>query len=282
MSSAWVAGRVPDAPIDDILKAAIGIDTTGYGHQAVFWFPRRGGFQAVSDGIRSGIERSVRLDTPVTSVRRAGTRWRVNDEDFDLVVNTIPLPELERAMADIPDGLRAEIRALVPISLVNVLFGVATDTPPPDLSWIYLPFADQGPANRVTYFSNYSPENAPPGHASFMAEATYRGRLAVTEAWLDDLEGALARCGLFAPGSRVVRAFHQSKYAYIDQDLRFPQRIAAVRAWFDRSGLITFGRFGRYEYHNSDQCVARAFEVREFVRAAARSGNPPVVGFAPG
>jgi transcriptional regulator of nitric oxide reductase len=47
-----------------------------------------------------------------------------------------------------------------------------------------------------------------------------------------------------------------------------------VRKWFDESGYVTFGRFGRYEYHNSDQCVARAMEVHAHIRDIAASGSP--------
>jgi protoporphyrinogen oxidase len=38
ISSDWVAGRVPDAPVDDVLKAAIGMRTEGYTHQAIFYW----------------------------------------------------------------------------------------------------------------------------------------------------------------------------------------------------------------------------------------------------
>jgi protoporphyrinogen oxidase len=279
MASAWVADRVPDAPVDDILKAAIGIDTAGYTHQAVFWFPKRGGFQAISDGVRAPLGERLRLRTPVESVQRVGSIWRVNDESFDLVINTIPLPELEPRLASIPAAMRLEIQALRPISLVNILFGFEHPEPIEDLSWIYLPFREQGPANRITFYSNYSPHNAPPGHVSFMAECTFRGQFQVSEAWLDEVEKALVDAGVFRHGRRVVRTFHVSRYAYIDQDLEFARRIAAVRAWFDASGLITFGRFGRYEYHNSDMCVFRAFQARDIVRAAAASGDAPRVAF---
>ena len=49
-------------------------------------------------------------------------------------------------------------------------------------------------------------------------------------------------------------------------------RIARVRQWFDASGYITFGRFGRYEYHNSDQCIARAMQVHQHIQAISKSG----------
>jgi protoporphyrinogen oxidase len=274
MSSAWVAGRVPEAPVDDILKAACGFDTPGYTHQAVFWFPRRGGFQALPDGVAAPIRGCLRLRTPVESVRRTAEGWRVNDEDYDLVVNTIPLPELAKAFVDLPADVRADVEELQPISLVNMLVGFKTDQPLTDLSWIYLPFADQGPANRVTYFSNYSPENAPPDHASYMVEVTHRGDLEPTLDWQQDVVRALEGCKLLRRNDVVVTHAFRNRYAYIDQTLEFPARIARVRAWFDASGLITLGRFGRYEYHNSDQCIRRAFEAHAQIQVLAASGVP--------
>jgi len=274
MSSAWVAGRVPDAPLDDILKAAVGIDTQGYTHQAVFWFPLEGGFQALTDGILAHVRPRVRLDTPVEGLRRTAAGWRVNDEDFDLVINTIPLPELVPVLEGVPEGIRADVEAMRPISLYNVLYGLRLDEPLPDLSWIYLPFPAQGPANRVTYFSNYSPRNAPEGHGSIMAEVTYRGALDADQAYVDDLGRALGRAGIIDPDRVVVTAGFHSRYAYIDQDLEFPARIARVRRWFDEeSGLYTVGRFARYEYHNSDQCIERAFQVHGQVRRLAETGS---------
>ncbi|MCA8956925.1 MAG: FAD-dependent oxidoreductase, partial [Planctomycetes bacterium] len=274
MSSGWVAGRVPEAPMRDVLASAVGLASEGYTHQSVFWFPRRGGFEALVTGTVQGGGFELRVGTPVEHVRRTGEGFTVNGEDFDLVVNTVPLPLVEPALADLPEPVRADIRELRPISLVNVLIGVALDEPLPDLSWVYLPFPEQGPANRVTYFSNYAPDNAPEGHGSFMAEVTHRGDVSPTKEWVDDLVQNLGRAGLLRPEQVVLTHTAQSEFAYIDQNLAFADRIARVRDWFDTSGMITFGRFGRYEYHNSDQCIARAQEVHRHITEIARSGEP--------
>ncbi|GAB4146525.1 MAG: FAD-dependent oxidoreductase [Planctomycetota bacterium] len=274
MGSGWVAGRVPEAPIEDILRASIGQKTEGYVHQSVFWFPRRGGFETIVRGTVEGGGFRLVCDAKVERVEKRRDSFAVNGEAFDLVVNTAPLPRIEPAFADIPEEIRHDIRALRPISLINVMIGFRADEPPPPLSWIYLPFPEQGPVNRVTYFSNYSPENAPPGHASLLAEVTHRGDLKPTKEWLGDLLRSLGAAGILDPDRVVLAEWCDNEFAYIDQDLEFEARIGRVRDWFDRSGYVTFGRFGRYEYHNSDQCISRAFEVRDHVREIARTGRP--------
>ena len=71
-----------------------------------------------------------------------------------------------------------------------------------------------------------------------------------------------------------------NEFAYIDQDLEFAARVERVRKWFDNSGYLTFGRFGRYEYHNSDQCVKRAMQVHQHIRSMAESGDRPALELA--
>lgn len=273
MASDWVAGRVPEAPIEDILKSAIGLDTEGYAHQSVFWFPKHGGFETLVRGTVDGGGFDLQCGVTVSRVERRGSAFAVDGEQFDLVVNTVPLPQIEPVFADIPEEVRADIRALRPISLVNLMIGVKLDEPLPPLSWIYLPFADQGPTNRVTYFSNYSPHNAPAGHGSFLAEVTHRGELRPDAEWLRGVVGALDRAGILRQEQVVLTEWCNNEYAYIYQDLAFADRIARVRDWFDRSGYLTFGRFGRYEYHNSDQCIGRAMQVHEHIRTMATSGT---------
>lgn len=280
MASSWVAGRVPEAPIEDILKSAVGVDTEGYTHQSVFWFPKHGGFETMVRGTVEGGGFELRCGASPRRVARRKEGFEVDGEPFDLVVNTVPLPRIEPAIAEIPAEIRTDIRALRPISLVNIMIGVRLDEPLPPLSWIYLPFPEQGPTNRVTYFSNYSPHNAPAGHGSFLAEVTHRGELRTDGAWLRDVVAALDRAGILRRDQVVVAEACDNEYAYIDQDLEFAARIARVRAWFDQSGYVTFGRFGRYEYHNSDQCVGRAMQVHAHIREIARTGAPARPVFA--
>jgi protoporphyrinogen oxidase len=273
MASDWVAGRVPEAPVEDIVRSAIGIDTEGYGHQSVFWFPKHGGFEAMVRGTVDGGGFTLQCGTAVERVERRGDSYAVNGEAFDLVVNTVPLPQIEPAFVDIPGEIRADIRALRPISLINLMIGVRLDEPLPPLSWIYLPFAEQGPTNRVTYFSNYSPHNAPAGHGSFLAEVTHRGELHPDATWLRDVVKALERAGILRVDQVVLTEWCNNQFAYIDQNLQFGARIGRVRRWFDASGYLTFGRFGRYEYHNSDQCIGRAMQVYAHIQRLATTGQ---------
>ncbi|MCP3916106.1 MAG: NAD(P)-binding protein [bacterium] len=272
ITSDWVAGRVPDAPVDDVLRASIGITTEGYTHQAIFYYPKRGGFQPITDGIATTLMSRVRLGTPVVSVVKKGESWLVNDEEFDVVVNTISLSLVPDFVHGIPTDVAEAMRTLEYNSLVSFL--VALDRPEhPDLSWIYLPQRAQGPANRVTYMSNYSPGNAPEGKTSFLIEITAPGGQPYpgTELEAEVLEG-LEHAGLLQRSEILFTDRSEVRFAYVVFDHDYRRRRAAALGWMEEQGLTPLGRFGRFEYDNSDQCVIKARELAGKMLPALQRG----------
>jgi protoporphyrinogen oxidase len=257
----WVRGRVPDAPLDDVLKAAVGLKTVGYAHQAVFWYPRRGGFESIVHGVAKGLPEGVlRLNTPVTRVARAGHGWTVNGEAFDRVVSTLPLAELAKVLEDVPAQVRAAIAGLTYTSLQTVLVALKHDRLPKE-SWVYFPDAADGPQNRITYLSNYSPENAPPGKGSVMAEVTYLGVRPDPEATAKEVVRGLVRCGTFAAEDVAFTKTYDIRYAYILYETGLEERLETVRAYAKSAGIDLAGRFGNYDYYNSDRCVRAAMDL---------------------
>ncbi len=272
LTSDWVAGRVPDAPVEDVLKASIGIETEGYTHQAIFWYPLEGGFQAISDGIGSAVLDRVRLSTPVREVARTADGWRVNGEDFDRVVSTLALTDLPDLLVECPDEVRHAMRTLEYNGLVSYL--VALDRPEhPNLSWIYLPHEVQGPANRVTYMSNYSPRMAPEGKTSFLCEVTTRGAAGPPDGELERqvVEG-MAHAGLLSKDEVLFTDHVAVRHAYVVFDAQYHARRDAIFSWMESQDLIPLGRFGRFEYDNSDLCVKKARELATRMLDEAQRG----------
>lgn len=272
ITSGWVAGRVPDAPIEDVLRASVGIRTEGYKHQAIFYYPKEGGFQAITDGIASTLTSQIRLSTPVTEVVRTASGWRVNGEEFDQVVNTLPINELPAIIQGIPDGVADAMRGLAYNSITCYL--IALDRPEhPNLSWVYLPQHEQGPANRVTYMSNYSPGNAPEGKTSFLVEVTRPGGTPAPGPSLEEeVIAGMEWAGLLKRDEILFTDHENAKYAYIVYDHDLESRRTASLDWLEESQLHPLGRFGHYDYFNSDQCVIAAREMATRLMSAAETG----------
>jgi protoporphyrinogen oxidase len=263
LSSGWVADRVPDAPIEDVLRSAVGLRTEGYTHQSIFHYPKAGGFQAITDGLASEIESRIRLSTPVEDLVRGESGWKVNGEEFDQVISTVPLTALPGIIDGLPGEVAEAMRGLEYNSLVTFL--VALDRPEhPPLSWIYLPHASQGPANRVTYLSNYSEGCAPAGKTSLLCEVTYDGAARSPGKELEkQVTDGLVEAGLIRREEILFVDRSEVSHAYIVYGHRHEERRAAALSWLEENGIIPLGRFGRFEYDNSDLCTIKARALAE-------------------
>ena len=51
------------------------------------------------------------------------------------------------------------------------------------------------------------------------------------------------------------------RHAYVVFDHDYDRRREVALGWLEQVGIIPLGRFGRFEYDNSDQCVIKAREL---------------------
>ncbi len=267
----WVEGRVPAAPLEDVIRSGLGARTEGYTHQIAFRYPHRGGFQAIYDRIAAPIRERIHTGVTVRHIERRGQRFAVDGNLYDKVISTIPLPELAGVLTGWDSAARAAARALQHRSVTSVLFGIDAESVRP-ISWLYVPHAAQGPCNRVTYLSNYSPQNAPAGRGSIQAEVTHAGPLAVDNGFLAGLCQRFHELGLLRQERVDVRHHHCNEWGYILFDRDFTRKRRLAVEGVEKTGVLPLGRFGRFDYHNSDQCVIAAKAAVERLLAEAGAG----------
>jgi protoporphyrinogen oxidase len=171
------------------------------------------------------------------------------------VVNTLPLRRLFEVLHPVPPvEVREAVGALRRLSLSTV-FVALDDSDVAPYSWIYFPHPENGPMNRMTYAHRYSPDNAPAGCSSVLAEVTSIGGEGAPD--LATLErtvvARLAELGVLRHDRVRFTRSHFNEYAYIVHDIGFRQRIDSVLAWLERRNIPSLGRFARYSYVNTDQ-----------------------------
>jgi protoporphyrinogen oxidase len=88
---------------------------------------------------------------------------------------------------------------------------------------------------------------------------TFRGGTAAPGG---ELEGQVLRgletAGLLKRGEVLFTDRTVSRHAYVVFDPRYGARREAALVWLESQGVVPLGRFGRFEYDNSDQCVIKA------------------------
>lgn len=273
MAFEWVDGRVPDPPLADIVRASLGVPTEGYTHQLHFLYPREGGIESLVRGLLPRV-RKLHTRFRVTSIRKRGDAWLVSDghseREYERLVSTIPIPELIRALAGAPKDVHTAGLSLTHRSLVTVMLGL--ERPPMnDFSWVYFPRPEDGWFNRISFPSNFSDRVAPTGASSAVAEMTCDVGDPVwsspDETLVDHVVTHAERMGIFRRSDVRVSRVARTPYAYVVFDLAHRRNLDLVTAYADRVGLELLGRFGQFDYINTDEVILRGLSLAERFRA---------------
>lgn len=267
MSAHWMDGRVPRPPVEDVVRSAVGIETEGYTHQAVFSYPHEGGIEAMVKAVAAPVEDAIRTGFVVRSVRHEGGHWVISDGTEEVVadrcVSTIPLQALLPALDGVPSEVAEACRDLKYNSVACVCVGLKGEVPP--YSWVYVPQEELGPFNRISFPSGYSDTNAPEGCSSVLAEVTYRDGEPTASLTDDDLVAStldgLMEMGVITSRDQVLTtSVERQKYAYVIYDLAYLKNIKIVREYCEGLGIDLVGRFSEFEYLNMDGCIRHVIE----------------------
>ena len=275
MAVDWVDGRVPDPPLVDVVRASLGVPTEGYTHQLNFLYPREGGVESLVRGLLPKVHK-VRTGFRATTIRPRGGGWTVSDghteREYDRLVSTIPIPDLVRALPDAPKDVRTAGESLTHRSLVTVMLGLNRPKLN-DFSWVYFPTPEDGWFNRISFPSNFSDRVAPDGASSAVAEMTCDPGDAIWSSTDDTLiEHVVAhadRMGIFGRADVRMAKVARTRYAYVVFDLTHRSNLDLVKGYANRIGIELLGRFGQFDYINTDQVILRGLALAERMGAAA-------------
>ena len=277
---AWVDGRVPKPPVEDVIKSAVGVVTEGYTHQLYYQYPRHGGIESIP----LGMEKKVPLVTSEFSVERIwkeGSRWCVAGgggrvKRFDRVVATIPIHELVHMVEGTPLEIQQAVERLRYNSLITVTIGLSCDRGN-DFTAIYVP-DPQVRFHRLSLPKAFSPFNAPKDQWLIQAEITTNvgdGTHEMTDAeLLKDVVNDLEAMDLIKASEVCYGKVLRTKYGYVVQESHYKKDLDWAKAYFQSIGIPLCGRVAEFEYINMDVCIGRGQRVAAEVMRPAVAGEP--------
>jgi len=270
MSAHWVEGRVPRPPVEDIIKAAVGVETEGYAHQAIFSYPETGGIESLIQAIAMPVSDRIKTGFKITTIQKTDEGWEVSDGKeiikADKLISTLPLQIIQSCLRDLPPLVRNAIDDLKYNSIVCVGIGLNGQTLP--FSWMYLPEKEGTAANRISFPSNFSNKVTPAGCSSILAEITYNAGDKIDQ--MSDGEivretiSALGTSGILDPDNVRSALAVRHRFAYVVYDLAWQQNMKIIREHFSSSGISLVGRFSQFEYLNMDGVIRSVFD---FIRS---------------
>lgn len=264
----WAKGRVPQPPLEDVIKSSLGLETEGYIHQLFFYYPKTGGIQSLIQQLERKIKNNVKKSVDISKIYKENDKWIVKYNDktvqYNKLVSTIPIMELAKLLPDIPKNVFDSINALRYTSLIVVMLGF--DSPlNNNISWLYVPNYSDGRFSRVSFPSNFSPCVTPDGYSSILAEITCREGDAIWSRTDTSLVKEsiiyLRKMGLIANQQLKFSKVSRSRYAYVVYDVNYDKNVSIIYDYFSRIGIELCGRFAEFKYFNMDATMDSAIHT---------------------
>jgi protoporphyrinogen oxidase len=260
----WVSSRIPSVPVEEVVKASIGIQTEACKHRLVFYYPQSGGFQDLVSKMALPLE-NIHLSMPVEDLTRENNQWLINGEYvFDDVISTLALQDLIHIIKNTPPFVTSTLESLWYNGVTTVFLGLKKPFNH-EYSWIYLPHKENGPVDTVTCLSNFSSASTPPGYGGLLAEISCRAKSLPEkpEITIEQVTKSLHTCGIIDRNDVIVSDSYFFKYAYPVYGLKFNEFIQIINNYLNELKLKRFGRFATHAYCNVDDIVEQAFRFVE-------------------
>jgi protoporphyrinogen oxidase len=252
----WMGRFVPTTSLEQILEGALSECSRNGGYNATFYYPLRGGIEALPRAFASSLSNVhpghevVKLDLS----RKVVTFGNGQSCDFSSLVSTIPLPALLRAATGVPSSLRSAIDALRFTSVFNANLGV--DRNLSDKHWVYFPEVDYS-FYRVGFPHNFSPYQAPEGCSSIYAEIAYSpwkplDKSSALQRVVTDLQKARV---LGSEDRIVAERCLDIPCAYVIYDHQHRDIVTAAREFLSQHDIHSIGRYGAWEYSGMEDAI---------------------------
>ncbi len=232
-------------------------------------YPQDGGFVEIFRALAHHVP-EVQTDTEIVRVDPVGRVAHARDGrafSWDFLVTTMPLPELVRVVEGTPAQVVAMADALEYMSLrvELLLVGRRLET---EIQRIYSADPDI-PAHKMAFNHNSSDGLRARDRHAIMCEVSLSPEKPVDVERIADrqIEFFTDLGILKGPEDIVWRSHVDVKYAYPVYTHQRPELVAGIRGWLEEHDIHTVGRFGDWEYINSDKCVHKGLALGRELRS---------------
>ncbi len=254
----WTGWSVPVPRFEDLLAGAAGEIRQGFGYNASFHYPARGGIGVLAAGLSRRMGDRLRTGAKVVEVDLRARRVRTSEGEtlpYGSLISTIPLPALAACSGGLPLAARRAAEALKWVKVLAINLGIRAPGATPG-HWVYVP--EKGyPFFRVGFLSNVARSSAPPGCASAFVEKSFLSGARV------DVEGevktalrGLGRMGVLRRGSRIEE-IHPVMLdpGYVIFDGAREGAVSLLRREFGLHGVHLAGRYGAWNYYGMEKSM---------------------------
>lgn len=268
MSCTWTDKFIPQPSLVDIANGFYGKSRDGFGYNAIFWYPKEGGIGQLPQAFEKQIG-DVYKNCCISGVdlrKKEITIVGAGKKRFDILISTIPLPELIKIIKPLPDKIISSFKKLRWNSIFNLNLGVE-ESCQDGKHWVYFPHPETM-IFRVGFFHNFSKTIASESKGSLYAEVSYskskpifKGK--IVRRILKDLEST----GILNKKNKVVVLdTNDIKYGYPIYDQHYAQATRTIKKFLLHNNINACGRYGSWQYLSMEDSILDGKRVAEEIK----------------
>jgi len=265
MACSWSDRFIPQPSLGDIVNGFFANSRSSLGYNAIFWYPEKGGIVQLPQAFEKQIGKifknccvsRINLKEKEITVKGAGK------QKFDILVMTIPLPELIGMIRPLPDKILKSFKKLRWNSIFNLNLGIEGDCQD-GKHWVYFPHKGTS-FFRVGFFHNFSDHLSPKGRSSLYAEVSYSkdkpiNRRKITQQIINDLK----RVGIINKKNRILACdSNDIKYGYPIYDQHYSLVTEAINEFLLANNIMVCGRYGSWQYMSMEDAILDGKRIAE-------------------
>ncbi|MFA5090319.1 MAG: FAD-dependent oxidoreductase [Candidatus Omnitrophota bacterium] len=264
----WLDGFIPVPTLNNIIEGVVAKNRQEFGYNTRFWYPEESGIMKLPLALARGIKNIYTgcavsgIDLHKKEIRLAnGTRER-----FDYLISTIPLPEANFLIKEMPDKVRKAFGRLRWNSIFNLNLGIK-DKACLDRHWVYFP-EKEFCFFRTGFYHNFSPNLAPGNKGSVYVEVAYSKYKPIDKKRISrQVEAGLIKCGIISGGAEdniCAEEANDIHYGYPIYDRHYSSARQEVLKYLISRCMLPCGRYGSWSYMSMEDAILdgrRAAEI---------------------
>lgn len=265
LTTDWVNVRHPRPTLDEVITGAITDQKKGFGINAVFRYPKKGGFGFIGNALEQACNESIHANMKATNIDLENQIVTFNGNEeigYEKLLSTIPLPELINLIPEAPIEVIDATKVLRTNSIYVVNLGINR----PNItkkSWIY--FVDKEFSFvRVSFPFNFTKDHdsvVPDGQSSISVEIAYGNdnplpENGVKEKIIKRVIKDLIKAEIIKESDEITyQHTYDIKYGYVIYDKNRRPSIKKIHDFLKPYNIFPCGRYGLWAYLWSDEAI---------------------------
>ena len=255
--------RIPRPPDKDIINSAKGIKSEGYKHQLYFNYPTKGGIESLFNSFKRRLNNKVKIfkNQKILKINKNKEIFQIktNKKEFksELLVSTIPLKsfyKIYKANKKIIKYSKNLKYNSIYISVFKIKGNVAGNNfafMVPDRDIIF---------HRISKLNFLGKNYSEKKYSFFEIEITFRKRSKIDKMKkkhiIDQIIAGLLKIKFIQKKSDIHSyVLKKFEYAYVIYSLEHRKSVNNIIKYYNNFGIKFLGRWGTWEYLNSDQVI---------------------------